>query len=44
MRRNLTALYGEDFLKLDGTSILHQCKKALKRLAGEVGIDLNRKL
>jgi hypothetical protein len=44
MRTNLTALYGEDFLKLGGASILQQCKKALKRLVGESGIKLNRKL
>jgi hypothetical protein len=44
MRTNLTALYGEDFLKLGGASILQQCKKALKRLAGEGDIELNRKL
>ncbi len=44
MRTNLTVLYGEDFLKLGGASILQQCKKALKRLAGEGGIELKRKL
>jgi hypothetical protein len=44
MRTNLTALYSEDFLKLGGASILQQCKKALKRLAGEGDIELNRKL
>ncbi len=44
MRTNLTILYGEDFLKLGDTSILQQCKKALKCLAGEGGIELNRKL
>ncbi|CAM6018776.1 unnamed protein product [Sphagnum balticum] len=44
MRTNLTALYGEDFLKLGGALILQQCKKALKRLADEGGIELNRKL
>ncbi len=44
MRTNLTTLYGEDFLKLGGASILQQCKKALKHLASEGGIELNRKL
>jgi hypothetical protein len=44
MHTNLTALYGEDFLKHGGTSILQQRKKALKRLAGEGGIELNKKL
>jgi hypothetical protein len=44
MRTNLTTLYGEDFLKLGSVSILQQCKKALKRLVGEGGIKLNRKL
>ncbi len=44
MRTNLTVLYGEDFLKLDGTSILQQCKKALKHLADEGGIKLKKKL
>jgi hypothetical protein len=44
MCTNLTALYGEDFLKLGGASILQQCKKALKCLVGEGGIELNRKL
>jgi hypothetical protein len=44
MRTNLTALYSEDFLKLGNASILQQCKKALKRLVGEGGIELDRKL
>jgi hypothetical protein len=44
MCTNLTVLYGEDFLKLGGASILQQCEKALKRLAGEGGIQLNSKL
>jgi hypothetical protein len=44
MRTNLTALYGEDFFKLGDASILQQYKKALKRLAGKGGIELNRKL